>query len=119
MAAIDPPQRSPVIAAQGDQEGLAFAVAVDDEFVLEEYGLGAESPLADVRAGPDQPPLLPIGQIVRGHDDVVADAEGGIDQFAVGGRRTGGIAVLGVDILQRPMHDGLLPEDLARRAVET
>ena len=61
---------------------------------------------------------LPSASIVRGHDDLVADAEGDVDPLAVGGRRAGGVAVLGVDLLQRPLDDGLLPEDLARGAIE-
>ena len=61
---------------------------------------------------------LPVGQVVRGHDDVVADAEGDVDPLAVGGRRAGGVAVFLVERLQRPLHDGLLPEDLSGGAVE-
>jgi len=66
----------------------------------------------------DQPELLPTGQVVRSHDDFVADAEGDEDPLSIGGRCAGGITVFLVDWLQWSLHDGLLPEDLSAGAVE-
>jgi len=63
--------------------------------------------------------LSPIGRVVRGHDQFVADAEIDVHPLTVGGRRARGVAVLAIDLLQRSMNDGSLPEDLARGAVET
>ena len=118
VLAVDAPERPAVVAAQGDEERIALAVAVHDDLVLVEHRLVAEAPLAGVRARAHQPELLAVGRIVGGHDDLVAHAEVDVDPLAVGGRRARGVAVLAVDLLQRPVDDGLLPEDLARGAVE-
>ena len=118
MSAVDAPACSPVRTAQGDQEGITFAVAVDDDLVLEQHRLVAEPPLADVCPRPDQPELLAAGQVVRGYDDVVTDAERDEDPLTVGGRRARGITVFLVDLLQRSLHDGLLPEGLSAGPVQ-
>ena len=68
---------------------------------------------------PNAPELPAGGQVMRGHEDLVADAEGDIDSFPVGEWRARGIAVFLVEFLQRALHHRLLPEDLATHAVET
>ncbi len=118
MAAVDAPACFSIMAAQGDQKGIPFAVAIEDDLVFEQYRLVAEPPLAGMCPRPDQPELFPAGQVVRGHDDIVTDAEGDEDLLTVGGRRAGGVTVFFVDFLQRTLHDGLLPEDLSIGTVE-
>ena len=58
------------------------------------------------------------GRVVGGDDNIVAHAEGDKDPLAIGGRRAGGIAVFLVDLLQRSLHHGLLPEHFAAGAVQ-
>jgi len=118
MAAVDAPACFSIMAVQGDQKGIPFAVAIEDDLVFEQYRLVAEAPLAGMCARPDQPELFPAGQVVGGHDDIVTDAEGYENPLAVGGRRAGGMTVFFVDFLQRTLHDGLLPEDLSTGTVD-
>jgi len=118
ISTADAPECLSVVAAQSDQEGIAFAVAVDNDLIFEQHGLIAEPPLAGMCPRSDQPELLPAGEVMRGHNDVVADAEGDVDPLPIGGRRTRGMTVLLVDLLQRPLQDGPLPEDLSGVAVQ-
>ena len=53
-----------------------------------------------------------------GNDHFVDIQEGGVNQFAIGGRCAGGAAVEAVHAFERRFDDRLLPEELAGLAVE-
>ena len=118
VLALHPPGDFPVRPVQSHQEGIALAVAVNDDFVAEQHRFVAEPPLAGMRSGPGQPKLFAGGQVVRGDDNVIPHSEHGIDPFPIGGWRAGGIAVFVMYLFERALHNRLLPELLAGSPVE-
>ena len=112
MLPVDSPKRPPVLAAHGDQKGIALAVPIENDLVSKEDRLIAETPLTRMGSGPDKPELFSIRGVVRGQHDIVSHAEGGVDSAPVGRRRAGGVAILFMDGLQRSMDNRFLPKDL-------
>ena len=59
--------------------------------------------------GPTEYACFETSEVMRGHNDVVANAKGDVDPLPIGGRCARSIAVLLVELLERPLHDGPLP----------
>lgn len=92
-------------------------VAVHDDLVIVQDRRGAKAVDAFEDAGP-RDPLRFAGEVIRRDHHVLHVEERDVNKLPIGRGRAGRMAVLAVLLLQRRLHDGLRPENLARVLVE-